>query len=355
VVGPEDPLAEGVVDYFSAAGTAIFGPTQAAAQIEASKAFSKGLFQKYGIPCAKSRTFSDLNQAKDYVNQQQAPLVVKADGLAAGKGVIMAETTAEALEAVSAIMQDKAFGGAGNQVVIEEKLTGKEMSFFAVTDGKSILPLVPACDYKRANDGDQGLNTGGMGSYSPPYFYSRELGKKAMETIIEPTVKALAKEDRLYQGVLYAGLMLDSKSNQPKILEYNARFGDPECQVIMPRLKSDLLDMIMGVVNGNLETVIPEWSEEACVGVTLASGGYPVKYRTGLPISGLNTLDKDIIIFHAGTKAGDKAGEVLTNGGRVLTIVATGKTTDEAREKIYANVPRIQFEGCHYRRDIALF
>ncbi len=353
VVGPEAPLAEGIVDRFRKIGIPVFGPTQAAAQIEASKAFSKALFQKYGIPCANSRTFSDLTAAKDYVKQQGAPLVIKADGLAAGKGVIMAETLDQSLQAVSSIMESKSFGAAGEKVVIEEKLTGKEMSFFAITDGKTVLPTVPACDYKRINDGDRGPNTGGMGSYSPPYFYTPELGKKIISKIIDPTIRAMAAENRPYQGVLYAGLMVNQ--GEPKLLEYNARFGDPECQIIMPRLKSDLLDIILAAIEEKLESVQPDWTSEACVGVVMASGGYPGDYKTGLPISGLDDVDKDVMIFHAGTKIGNQPGEVLTNGGRVLTVVATGKTTEEARNKIYHNLPRINFDGAQYRRDIAKF
>jgi phosphoribosylamine--glycine ligase len=353
VVGPENPLADGVVDYFRKADVPIFGPNKAAAQIEASKAFSKELFQKYGIPCAQSRTFTDITKAKEYVRAQGVPLVVKADGLAAGKGVIMAETVSQALEAVSSIIDNKAFGAAGDKVIIEEKLTGKEMSFFGITDGKNVLPTVPACDYKRAEDGDRGLNTGGMGSYSPPYFYTPDLGQKTMHSIIEPTIQAMQKENRPYQGVLYAGLMVDN--GEPKLLEYNARFGDPECQVILPRLKTDLLDIILGVVNEDLKSVKPVWDERACVGVVLASGGYPGSYQTGFPISGLEAVDKDILIFHAGTKKGNQPGQILTSGGRVLTVVALGKTTSEAREKIYANIPRIHFAGMQYRRDIAKF
>jgi len=352
-IGPEAPLAEGIVDHFKKTGIPIFGPTRAAAQIEASKAFSKALFQKYGIPCARSQTFSDFEAAKDYVKRQGAPLVIKADGLAAGKGVIMTETLDQAVEAVSSIMKNKAFGAAGDKVVIEEKLTGREMSFFAITDGKTVLPTIPACDYKRINDGDRGPNTGGMGSYSPPYFYTAELGKKIISQIIEPTIKAMAAEGRPYQGVLYAGLMV--QNNEPKLLEYNARFGDPECQVIMPRLKSDLLEIILATVEGRLEQVKPQWSDEVCVGVVMASEGYPGDYQTGLPISGLQDVDKDILVFHAGTKTGPKPGEVVTNGGRVLTVVTTGRTTNEARKKIYDNLPRIHFQGAQYRHDIAQF
>jgi phosphoribosylamine---glycine ligase len=353
VVGPEAPLAEGIVDHFNKLGIPVFGPTQAAAQIEASKAFSKALFQKYGIPCARSKTFADLKSAVAYIKQQGAPLVVKADGLAAGKGVIMAETVDQALAAASSIMESHTFGNAGDKIVIEEKLTGKEMSFFAVTDGKTVLPTIPACDYKRINDGDKGPNTGGMGSYSPSFFYTPELGKKIITKIIEPTIKAMAAENRCYQGVLYAGLMIEN--GEPKLLEYNARFGDPECQVIMPRLKSDLLDIILGTIEGNLSKVQAKWSSETCVGVVIASAGYPGDYKTGLPVTGLNDVDKDIMIFHAGTKIGYNPEEVLTSGGRVLTVVATGKTTEEARTRIYNNIQRIHFEGAQYRSDIAKF
>jgi len=353
VVGPEAPLAEGIVDRFRTLGIPIFGPTRDAAQIETSKAFSKALMQKYNIPCARSQTFSDLSAAKNYILEQRAPLVIKADGLAAGKGVIMAETTEQALKAVSSMMEARDFGAAGDKIIIEEKLTGKELSYFAFSDGKAIMPMVPACDYKRVNDGDRGPNTGGMGSYSPPYFFTPRLEKKILDTIVEPTIQAMAKEDRPYQSVLYSGLMVDN--GEPKVLEFNARFGDPECQVTLPRLRSDLLDIIWGVINGNLGDIKAEWSDNACVGVVLASAGYPGSYNTGFPITGLDRVDKDIILFHAGTKTGDKPGEVLTSGGRVLTVVALGKTTDEAREKIYANIPRIHFEGMQYRKDIAKF
>jgi phosphoribosylamine---glycine ligase len=353
VVGPEDPLAAGIVDYFKKAGVPIFGPSRAAAQLESSKAFSKALMQKYHVPCAQSRTFSDIASAREYIQKQGAPLVVKADGLAAGKGVIMAETTKEALEAVQRMMESRDFGQAGEKVIIEETITGREMSHFSISDGQSILPLIPACDYKRVFDGDRGLNTGGMGSYSPPFFMTPELEQKILKTIVSPTIQAMDKEGCRYQGVLFAGLMV--KDAEAKVIEFNCRLGDPECQVILPRLKSDLLDIILGTINSDLKAVIPRWSSEACVGVALASGGYPSAYKTGFPISGLDDLDKDILVFHAGTRAGSKPGEVLTSGGRVLTVVAMGKTTDEARQKIYANLPRIHFEGVHYRKDIALF
>jgi len=352
VVGPEAPLAEGIVDHFQTIGIPIFGPTKAAAEIESSKVFSKELMQKYGIPCARSVSFSSFAQAKEYLKKQKPPIVVKADGLAAGKGVLVADSIPQALDFLSSMMEAKSLGNAGSRVIIEECLLGKEMSAFAFTDGKTVVQMVPACDYKRVFDNDKGPNTGGMGSYSPPYFYSAALAEKVKKTIMEPTVKAMAKEKRPYKGVLYGGLMLTD--NNPKVLEFNARFGDPETQVTLPLLKTDLVDIILGVIDGNLKKIKVECSSDACVGVVLASGGYPGSYKTGFPISGLDKIDKDIMVFHAGTKVGSERGQVLTNGGRVLTIVATGKTLSEAREKVYANVLRISFEGCHYRKDIAL-
>ncbi|MFH1015374.1 MAG: phosphoribosylamine--glycine ligase [Chloroflexota bacterium] len=350
VVGPEAPLAEGIVDRFSAEGLPIFGATRAAAEIETSKVFAKGLMQKYKIPCAKSASFSDFAEAKEYIQRQRAPIVVKADGLAAGKGVIIAESVPKAIEALISFMESKSLGVAGSKVVIEEFLNGKEMSAFIFTDGKTVVPVVPACDYKRVFDGDKGPNTGGMGSYSPPYFLTPALEKQVMETIMAPTVKALAAEGRPYRGVLYGGLMITPSG--PKALEFNARFGDPEAQVILPRLKTDLVDIILAILENKLAEMKIEWSEDACVGVVMASGGYPGNYKTGFPIHGLNDVDKDIMVFHAGTKLAD--GQVVTNGGRVLTVAATGKTIAEARKKVYGNISRIMFEGAHYRKDIAL-
>ena len=351
VVGPEAPLANGITDYLQQIGIPVFGPTKQATEIESSKVFAKELMQKYNIPCARSASFADYDQAKDYIERQTLPIVVKADGLAAGKGVTVASSIAEALDALDKAMKSKVFGAAGERVVIEECLKGKEMSAFAFTDGTAVVPMVAACDYKRAYDGDRGPNTGGMGSYSPPHFFTPGLAKAVKETIMEPTVKAMAKEDRRYKGVLYGGLMVTSEGL--KVLEFNARFGDPEAQVTLPRLKTDLVDIMLAVLNGNLSQINVEWSEGACVGVVMASAGYPGSYKTGFPITGLDKVDKDIQVFHAGTRAGDKPGQVLTNGGRVLTVVATGSTIAKAREKVYANLPRIKFEGCHYRRDIA--
>ena len=249
-------------------------------------------------------------------------------------------------------MQSRVFGSAGDKVIIEEKLTGKEMSSFAFTDGKTVVPMVSACDYKPAYDGDKGPNTGGMGSYSPPYFFSPTLAKTVNETIMVPIVKAMKKESKPYQGVLYGGLMITN--NTPKVLEFNARFGDPECQVTLPRLKTDLVDILLAVTEDKLDKIKVEWSEDACVGVVMASGGYPGNYQTGFPITGLNSLDKDIMVFHAGTKIGSEPGQTLTSGGRVLTVVAMGKTIAQAREKVYANISRIHFKDCHYRKDIAM-
>jgi phosphoribosylamine---glycine ligase len=313
--------------------------------------FSKELMLRHNIPCACSRSFGSYAEAIDYVKQQKPPIVVKADGLAAGKGVTVAQTTTEALEALKADMQDKAFGAAGDKVVIEECLTGREMSFFAFTDGETVLPMVPACDYKRVFEGNRGPNTGGMGSYSPPEFFNPALGERVMKTVMEPTVKAMRDEGYPYRGVLYGGLMMTPQG--PKVIEFNARLGDPETQVVLPRLNSDLLDVALAVANRRLAGVTVEWSGEACVGVVLASGGYPGHYQTGLPISGLEDLDEDVMVFHAGT-ASTSGGQVLTAGGRVLTVVAKGKNLAAARKKVYDNLPRINFEGIHYRKDIAL-
>jgi len=352
VVGPEGPLSEGIVDHFQKTGIPVFGSTKKATEIESSKVFSKGLMHKYSIPCADSVSFSAFDKARDYLLQQTPPIVVKADGLAAGKGVIVAETIPQATDALSQIMQEKKMGSAGDKTVIEEYLSGQEMSTFAFSDGQTVVPMASACDYKRIYDGDIGPNTGGMGSYSPPFFLNDALKQEVHEKIMSPAIKAMAQEGRPYTGVLYGGLMITGEG--PKVIEFNARFGDPETQVILPRLKTDLLDIILAVIDGNLDTVEVECSDEACVGVVMASAGYPGSYQTGFPISGLNDVDKDILVFHAGTKIGNKPGQVLTGGGRVLSIVAMGTTIAEAREKVYANISRIHFEGCQYRNDIAL-
>ena len=350
VVGPEAPLADGIADQFLIRGLQIFGPTRQATEIESSKVFAKELMQKYKIPCARSVSFTDYNKAEDYVKQQKPPIVVKADGLAAGKGVILAESVPKALEALALIMKEKAFGAAGDRVIIEEHLPGREMSTFAFTDGHTVIPMNSACDYKPAYDGNKGPNTGGMGSYSPPPFLNPTLAKTVGEKIMEPTVEAMHNEGRAYRGVLYGGLMI--ADSQPKVLEFNARFGDPEAQVTLPLLETDLVDIMLAVNDNKLGNLKVEWSRDACVGVVMASGGYPGSYKTGFAISGLDDIDKDIVVFHAGTKLED--GKVVTSGGRVLTVVARGKSLAEAREKVYNNISRIDFQGCHYRRDIAL-
>jgi len=348
VVGPEAPLALGIVNLFQSLDLPIFGPTQAATQLESSKVFAKELMQKYGIPCAQGAVFSSFSQAKDYVKSQLPPIVIKADGLAAGKGTIVATSPEQALEALSDIMERRIFGAAGDKVIVDEYLSGKEVSLLAFTDGNHVSPMVPACDYKRVFDFDQGPNTGGMGSYSPPSFFAQPKVEQVQHTILEPVVYAMAQEGTPYKGVLYAGLMVTSEG--AKVLEFNARFGDPENQVMVPRLKTDLVDIMLAVINGSLDRIKIEWSDEACVGVVMASQGYPGSYKTGFPITGLDKLDEGILIFHAGTTIREG---IVTDGGRVLTVVARGKTLEEARDKVYTNLPRIHFEGCHYRRDIA--
>jgi phosphoribosylamine--glycine ligase len=351
VVGPEAPLASGIVDYFERLGIPIFGPTKAATQIEASKVFARNLLEKYGIPCPKGAIFSSYFEAREYLREQQLPVVIKADGLAAGKGVTIASSPEEAHQALGDIMEARIFGSAGDRVIIDEYLNGREVSLIAFTDGKTISPMVPACDYKKIGDGDQGPNTGGMGSYSPPGFFSARVMGKVTRDILLPTVKAMAKEGLPYKGVLYAGLMIIN--GEPVVLEFNARFGDPETQVILPLLKTDLVDILLAVIQGKLNQVKIEWSSEACVGVVMSSTGYPGSYKTGFPIQGIDNVDRDVLVFHAGTKLGND-GIIYTDGGRVLTVVGTGKNITEAQEKVYRNIPKIYFEGCYYRKDIAL-
>jgi len=328
----------------------VFGPTKSAARIESSKVFARALMQKYGIPCPGGTAFSSYDEAREYIKSQTPPVVVKADGLAAGKGVTVVSSTEEALTALSEIMESRAFGDAGSSVVVEECLTGQEVSLLAFTDGRTVVPMVPACDYKRLLDGDRGPNTGGMGSYSPAGFFDAKLTQMVTRTILEPAVKALAAEGATYKGVLYAGLMVTAGG--PKVLEFNARFGDPEAQVILPRLRTDLLDIMLAVIHNRLDKMDIRWSGDACVGVVMASGGYPDSYKTGFPISGLDSLDDDMLVFHAGTKHGEDS-RIRTDGGRVLTAAARGKNLAEARARAYRNVPRIHFEGCQYRSDIA--
>jgi phosphoribosylamine--glycine ligase len=352
VIGAEAPLANGIVDLFEKNGLVVFGPTQKAAEIESSKVFSSELMVKHGIPSAKYAAFSDYSEASAYIQTQKPPIVIKADGLAAGKGVIIAESLEDAQKSLEGMMKSKTFGVSGEKVVIQEYLTGREMSYFVFTDGKNIAPTVPACDYKRIYDGDKGPNTGGMGSYTPPPFYNAVMGNIIMKTIMQPTILALADEGRPYKGTLYGGLMISN--NVPKVIEFNARLGDPETQVVLPRLKTDLVEIMMAVIENRLDKLKIEFDDNACVGVVMASGGYPGKYTTGYAIHGLDDLDKDIMTFHAGTKAGDN-GEILTGGGRVITVVAKGEELAEARQKVYNNISRIKFKDCYYRKDIAVF
>ena len=351
IVGPELPLALGIVDHFDSLGIPIFGPTKAAAQMESSKVFARYLMERYRLPCPKGVVFFSYSEASKYIKQLRPPIVIKADGLAAGKGTIIADSMQEADKALSDIMEAKIFGPAGDKVIIDEYVTGREVSLIAFTDGKTVSPMVPACDYKRVWDNDQGLNTGGMGSYSPPGFFPADLIDKATNTILLPAIRAMANEGMPYKGVLYAGLMV--VDGEPVVLEFNARFGDPESQAVLPLLKTDLVDIFWAVIQDNLGQMEIEWSNDACVGVVMASAGYPGRYKTGFPIEGLDKVGKDLLIFHAGTKLGDD-GIIYTDGGRVLTVVATGKDMTEARAKVYSDLPNIHFEGCHYRTDIAL-
>ena len=351
VVGPEAPLASGIVDHFDSLGIPAFGPTKVATQIESSKVFARNLMEKYGIPCPRGAIFSSYSEAREYLQRQGAPVVIKADGLAAGKGVIIAHSLGEAHQALRDIMEARIFGSAGDRVIIDEYVSGREVSLIAFTDGKTVSPMVPACDYKKVGNNDEGPNTGGMGSYSPPGFFSAQTAREVTEDILLPTVKAMGKDGLPYKGVLYAGLMM--VDGKPVVLEYNARFGDPETQVILPLLKTDLVDVLMAVVEGSLDRLKVEWSPEACVGVVVASGGYPGSYKTGFPIRGIDKVDKDVLVFHAGTKLGTD-GTVYTDGGRVLTVAGVGRDMAEARDRVYRNISSIYFEGRYYRKDIAL-
>ena len=349
VVGPEAPLAAGITDRFQQIGIPVFGPSGSAARLESSKAFARELMVAHGIPCAAGREFSDYGEATSYLEKQHAPMVVKADGLAAGKGVTVANTLEEAIAALDSMMKDRVFGAAGDRVIIEECLVGREVSLLAFTDGKTVIPMAPACDYKRVFDGDAGPNTGGMGSYSPPGFFDERMVTRVTATIIKPVVDAMAAQGMPYKGVLYTGLIITSHG--PKVLEFNARFGDPETQAILPRLETDLLDIMMASINGTLDQVKIAWSGDACVGVVLASGGYPGEYQAGHVISVSDRLEQGIDIYYAGAKQVD--GRIVTDGGRVLTIAATGKTLKDARDKVYRNIQYVNFKGMHYRTDIA--
>lgn len=350
VVGPEAALAAGVVDALEAAGIRAFGPTKAAAEIEASKAFAKQVMHEAGVPTAASRRVTALTEARRALAEMGAPIVVKADGLAAGKGVTVALNREDADAALVDCLERRVFGDAGSTVILEERLVGREVSLLALVDGEHVLPLLPACDYKPIGDGDTGPNTGGMGVYSlPPWFGPADV-ERAAETILKPVVRRMAELGRPFRGVLYAGLMVTDAG--PKVLEFNARFGDPETQVILPCLDVDLLDLLEASMNGDLGGVPPIRADKAGVGVVLASAGYPGKVKTGVPISGLDSLPEDVLVFHAGTRRA--GGQIVTDGGRVLNVVATAPSIREARRRAYDGVSSIQFDGMQYRTDIAL-
>ena len=348
VVGPEQPLVKGIADSFEESGLRVFGPSQRAAEIEGSKVFCKDLMKKYGIPTARYESFNSLDQVKLFTKEDE-PVVVKASGLASGKGVVLCRNGKEARSAIQSIMQGKVFGNAGDQVVIEEFLTGQEVSLLAFTDGKTILPLESAQDHKAAFDDDKGPNTGGMGAYSPAPIFTDELKKKVVDDIMIPTIRAMAKEGRYYRGILYAGLMLTESG--PKVLEFNARFGDPETQPIMMRIKNDIVPIFEACIDGTLATQTLQWKPESTVCVVMAAKGYPGSYEKGNEISGLN-LDENqqAMVFHAGTKLDN--GKVLTNGGRVLGVTALGLNINQAIKNAYSVVDKIKWDGIHFRKDI---
>ncbi len=350
VVGPDDPLVGGIVDVFEARGLRVFGPRKNAAIIEGSKAFSKDLMKKYQIPSAAYETFEDPKEAVNYLSKASFPIVLKADGLALGKGVLICNTFDEAAEGVKQIMEDKQFGSAGDRLVIEEFMTGREVSVLAFCDGTRILPMTSAQDHKRAKDQDQGLNTGGMGTFSPSPFYTREVDDFCVKNIYEPTMAAMKAEGREFIGILFVGLMLTKDG--PKVLEYNARFGDPETQVVLPRMKNDIIEVFEACIDGRLDQIKLEFEENAAVCVILASDGYPEHYEKGFPICGLEAFrDKeDYFVFHAGTKR--SGTDIVTNGGRVLGVTATGKDLLEARKKAYEATGWIEFDNKYMRNDI---
>lgn len=351
VVGPEAPLVAGLADVFKRRGLPVFGPSKAAAQLEGSKAFSKELMAKYNIPTAFFKICEDIEAAKAYVEEKGAPIVVKADGLAAGKGVVVAMTKQEALDAIDDMMGDHKFGAAGARVVLEEYMEGEEASLLAFTDGKTVVPMIAAQDHKRVFDGDEGPNTGGMGTYAPAPVMTDILRLKATELVLKPVVAAMAKEGTPYQGCLYAGLMI--KGDSVKVVEFNCRFGDPETQVVLPLLDGDLAEIMLACATGTLDKVEVAWHDKAAVCVVMASGGYPESYEKGKEITGLAAAeeDKDVVVFHAGTKEAD--GKIVTSGGRVLGVTAVDASIKAARDRAYAAVEKIAFEKNFYRKDIA--
>ncbi|MBD3652688.1 phosphoribosylamine--glycine ligase [Kangiella sp.] len=348
IVGPEAPLVIGVVDAFTEAGLKCFGPTKGAAQLEGSKAFTKDFLARHNIPTAAYQNFTEIEPAKAYVREMGTPIVIKADGLAAGKGVIIAQTIEQADEAIDDMLAGNKFGDAGHRVVIEEFLQGEEASFIVMVDGKNILPLATSQDHKARDNGDTGPNTGGMGAYSPAPVVTPEMHDRIMQQVIIPTVEGMAAEGHPYTGFLYAGVMIDA-NGVPKVLEYNCRFGDPETQPIMSRLQSDLAELCLAALDGKLDTATAEWDSRAAVGVVMAAGGYPESYNKGDVIHGLDSVS-GAKVFHAGTA--EKEGQIVTNGGRVLCVVALGDTVTEAQAKAYAGVKQISWDNVYYRTDI---
>ncbi|MEA3485457.1 MAG: phosphoribosylamine--glycine ligase [Candidatus Aerophobetes bacterium] len=349
VVGPEVPLVNGIVNYFQKRKLPIFGPSKKAALLEGSKVFAKRFMKKHGIPTADFKVFSNADKAIKYIEKEKTPRVIKADGLAAGKGSLVTNTKDEAIKAIELIMKKKSFGEAGEKIVVEEKLRGKEISFFVLTDGKTIKPLVSSQDHKRIYEGDKGPNTGGMGAYSPASL-SPSLYNKIMRRIVIPTLRGMSNEGREYRGVLYVGLMIE-KGN-PRVLEFNVRFGDPETQVTLPRLKNDLLDVLLAVYNGNLNKINLEWRSQAAVCVILSSGGYPGKYEKGKQIKGLENLSRLRNIFPFCAGVGKENGKLVTNGGRVMGVTVLGKNLKKAIREVYRAVNKVYFDGMYYREDI---
>ena len=349
VIGPEVAVAAGLADRLTAAGRLVFGPTQAAGRIESSKAFAKSLMERTGVPTPAHRVFDNPASAKDFVRGERRAFVVKADGLAKGKGTLVARDAEETLECIDTLMLRRTVGAAADRIVLEEKIDGREVSLMALVDGERILALPPACDYKRAFDGDRGPNTGGMGGYSPVSFFGPDAVEQAVTTVLRPIVEGLRDGGTPYRGCLYAGLMVGSAGIQA--LEFNARFGDPEAQVVLPRLETDLIALLEAAARGELAEASGSWTSRSSVGVVLASRGYPGTYATGYPIEGLGTIEREVLVFHAGAAA-DPSGYV-TAGGRVLTLVALGDSMAEAKDRAYRNVDRIRFQGMTFRRDLA--
>ena len=350
VVGPEVPLSLGIVNLFEQEHYPVFGPTKEAAEIESSKVFAKYFMEKYQIPTAKYRVFEDYSQAVSYLYSQTYPLVLKADGLAAGKGVLIANNYLQAEQAVNQIMKEKKFGDAGRRVIVEEFLSGEEVSMLIFSDGKNLIPMIASQDHKKIYDGDQGPNTGGMGAYTPVYFLNEDMQRWVLETIFHPVVQGMEKEGRPFKGILYAGLILTEQG--PKVLEFNVRFGDPETQVILPGLKTDLVEIIQATVGGYLDKIDIEWIEQATVCIVMASNGYPGKYEKGRVINGLESINKegDVMVFHAGTEK--KGDHIVTAGGRVLGVTAWADSLPVAIEKAYNGVRQIDFENKYFRKDI---